>query len=68
MGTGGTHALTLTGVTNTTTFVEHGPAVILDASAVEDVAVIVNNGNGGTWQYSTDSETSWQDVGPQRGD
>ena len=27
------------------------------------IAVVVNNGNGGTWQYSTDSGATWSNVG-----
>ena len=27
------------------------------------IAIVVNNGNGGTWQYSTDAGATWLDVG-----
>ena len=30
----------------------------------EGIAVTDNNGNGGTWQYSTDGGANWFDVGP----
>ena len=30
----------------------------------EGIAVTNNNGNGGTWQYSTDEGANWFDVGP----
>ena len=30
----------------------------------EGIAVTNNNGNGGTWQYSTDDGANWFDVGP----
>ena len=30
----------------------------------EGIAVTDNNGNGGTWQYSTDEGATWFDVGP----
>jgi predicted outer membrane repeat protein len=39
------------------------PITDVDAGASEGVAVIVNNGNGGTWQYSINGGASWQDVG-----
>jgi len=39
------------------------PITDADANADEGIAVTVNNGNGGTWQYSIDDGTTWEDVG-----
>lgn len=34
----------------------------IDEGAVEGIAVYASNGANGTWQYSTDGGTTWQDV------
>ena len=39
------------------------PITDVDAGAVEGIAIIVNNENNGTWQYSTDGGANWTDVG-----